>query len=224
MSHFRKKKEKCKFYLPPKGVLESNNSDDPLPYYYHPLVGFLYRQRIGRALSLLSPPYESILELGYGSGVLIPTLTSFSKDVFGVDVGSDPVKVSSNLNKIGVRANLFCENLFNFRGSARGFDLIVAISVFEHIVDLSKILDKAFNLLRPGGHLLVGMPRVDCLMEAGFRLIGYRGIYKHHVNTYEKFIEISKNRFNLNKFDALPSWLPKSMGIYFNMLFSKNKN
>ena len=32
--------------LPPRGVLKPNDADDPLPYYYHPWVGWLYRHRL----------------------------------------------------------------------------------------------------------------------------------------------------------------------------------
>src|SRR5205823_2749625 len=30
------------FELPAQGVLQHNDADDPLPYYYHPWVGWLY--------------------------------------------------------------------------------------------------------------------------------------------------------------------------------------
>jgi hypothetical protein len=39
--------------LPPEGALVPNDEHDPLPYYYRPLTGWLYRKRLTMALSLL---------------------------------------------------------------------------------------------------------------------------------------------------------------------------
>ena len=36
--------------LPPRGVLKPNDGDDPLPYYYHPWIGWLYRHRLQMAV------------------------------------------------------------------------------------------------------------------------------------------------------------------------------
>jgi hypothetical protein len=41
-------------------------------------------------------------------------------------------------------------------------------------------------VLRPGGTFLLGMPAVNLMMEAGFALIGFRGINHHHVTTPQR--------------------------------------
>lgn len=212
---------KINFYLPPKGTIEPNGKDDPLKYYYHPLVGFLYRGRIKQALSLLNPPYESILEVGYGSGILLPTLFSMAKRVCGVDMNSDPAGIEGNLDKLGVRASLTKADIFSVDYSKESFDLIVAISIFEHICDLRPVLERLSAFLRPDGHLLVGIPRVDSFMKTAFSLIGFRNIEDYHVTGYSKFVDSSKNIFRLIKFSRMPSWAPKNAALYFNMLFSK---
>src|SRR3954464_2898579 len=61
--------------LPPQGVLRPNAGDDPLPYYYHPWVGWLYRHRLQMGLDMLPAGGRRVLEVGVGSGVLVPTLT-----------------------------------------------------------------------------------------------------------------------------------------------------
>jgi len=47
---------KHRFQLPKQGTFHPNGTDDPLPYYYKPLVGRLYCARIEQALALLTPP------------------------------------------------------------------------------------------------------------------------------------------------------------------------
>src|SRR5438045_9455373 len=72
--------------LPPKGVLHPNDAHDPLPYYYHPLVGWLYRYRLQMGLDLLPPGGTRVLEVGVGSGVLVPTLTRRYREYTGTDL------------------------------------------------------------------------------------------------------------------------------------------
>jgi ubiquinone/menaquinone biosynthesis C-methylase UbiE len=213
--------KKVKFYLPPERALEPNGPDDPLPYYYKPIIGRFYCKRIENGLSLLSPPYESILELGYGSGILMPTLCSIANTVQGIDIESEPEKIKSNLKRIGVYPTLLRSDVSKMKYSEESFDLIVAFSIFEHIYDLSPILQKVFNILRPGGEFLVGMPRVDFLMVNAFRIIGYQNIEEHHVTNYQSFLKKSNSFFTLKKFSKMPKWAPSFTGLYFNMLLQK---
>ena len=146
------------FQLPEQGIFQANGPDDPLPYYYKPLVGSLYRARIEQALSLLHPPYDSILELGFGSGILLPSLCALGKSVSGVDLQSDPTKINSCLEKLGQSCNLIQGDVSDDYFKEESFDLIVAISIFEHISDLAPVFDRMHSLLRPSGQLLVGCP------------------------------------------------------------------
>ena len=47
----------------------------------------------------------------------------------------------------------------------KSFDLIVAISIFEHIEDLEPIINRINTLLTPQGQLFAGMPSVDPLLS-----------------------------------------------------------
>ncbi|MFH1507981.1 MAG: class I SAM-dependent methyltransferase [Candidatus Omnitrophota bacterium] len=214
-------KNKICFCLPPKGVLEPVDKDDPLGYYYRPIVGALYRNRIKQALALLEPPYRSVLEIGYGSGILLPTLNQLAENVYGVDIKSNPEKVAASLSGLGVRANLSRADILTVDYPKASFDLIIAISVFEHIIDLRPILSRLSGFLRQDGQLLVGMPRVDNLMKMIFTLIGFNNIEAHHVSDYKQLIKSSEGLFGLSKFAGMPCWAPKPMGLYFNMLFNK---
>ena len=72
--------------LPPKGVLRPNDENDPLPYYYNPWVGWLYRHRLQMGLDLLPRGGTRVLEIGVGSGVLVPTLTRRYREYTGTDL------------------------------------------------------------------------------------------------------------------------------------------
>ena len=72
-----------RFQLPPKGTLQPNNQDDPLPQYYKPLVGKIYSARLDIGLELLEPRYGKLLEVGYGSGYVYAPHTE--EGVGGID-------------------------------------------------------------------------------------------------------------------------------------------
>jgi SAM-dependent methyltransferase len=213
---------KIRMHLPPEGALEPNDEkDDPLPYYYSPIAGRLYRGRIESGLSLLQPHYESILEVGYGSGINMPTLSQIGGEVWGVDICSDPERVADRLTRIGVRAMLAKADICDWDCAPERFDLVVAFSVFEHIPDSSAALRQIWRLLKPKGMLLVGMPRVDKLMTTFFSLIGYSGIEDHHVNTFRKVCDSARPYFDIECTRVFPRWCPRWAGLYFSFLFKK---
>jgi SAM-dependent methyltransferase len=210
-----------KLKLFPEGTFRGNSTDDPLPYYYKPLIGSLYRYRIDQGLSLLSPPYEKVLEFGYGSGLLLPALAAISNNLYGIDIVSDPSDVGVCLKKINISAKLYQDDLLKINFPDNYFDLIVAFSVFEHVRDCQKIISEMFRILKPDGELLVGMPRVDKKMAKLFRLIGYGQIEQHHVTDYNKILSACQSQFILERETRLFPFLPSYLGLYFNMLLKK---
>lgn len=215
--------KKLNFILPAKSSIQPNGPNDPLLFYYKPIIGTFYRKRMEQAVSLLSTSYKSILEIGYGSGILMPTLCSLSNNVVGLDLNSKPEKVKSDLKKIGCAPVLLKKSLQDINFPDNEFDLIISISTFEHIKlhDIESVCKKLFNILTPGGKLLIGMPRVDKFMGKMFSLIGFPKINEHHITTHKEFISVAEQYFKLESIKYMPSYLPKFAALYYNMLFTK---
>lgn len=153
----------------------------------------------------------------------MPTLSTISNKLFGIDISSDPVKVTSCLDKVKVRANLTRKDITLVKYPANSFDLIVAFSVFEHIEDGEPIIKEMYRILKPNGELLVGMPRVDKMMQKLFKIIGFNKIDQFHVTSYKSFRNIAEKYLKLVKFSRVPSFLPTFAAVYYNMLFKKGK-
>jgi hypothetical protein len=170
-----------RFELPLKGVLRPNDEHDPLPYYYHPWVGWLYRHRLQMGLDLLPADGRRVLEVGVGSGVLVPTLTRQYPEYTGTDLvlASGLDALVAPLCQASFRsANLLGDNDL----PAAGYDAIVCFSVLEHIADADGAARSLARALAPGGTLVTGYPMVSPLMTRAFEAIGYRGIDAHHVS------------------------------------------
>ena len=214
--------ENKRFILPPQNLFEANGSDDPLPYYYKPFIGRLYRARIEQGLSMLNPPYKRILEIGFGSGIVLPSLCRLSNEVYGVDLDSDPDRVHDSLAQVKCSCSLIKGDITAAEYEEGYFDLIVAFSILEHIPNLGQIMAILQRLLEPSGNLLIGMPRVDTAMTKAFELIGFRNIDDHHVSTRDDCLKASKQHFEIVNRKHLPSFLPNSLALYYNMLFRKS--
>lgn len=211
-----------KLALPPKGILEPNNDDDPLKYYYVPIVGKLYVSRINMTLGLLrQDEYGSILEIGYGSGVLMPTLTRLSDAIYGVDLSSDPGDISRRLAKLSCYPKLSQGEADKLLFDDNSLDLVIAISVLEHIKAIQPFLAEIYRVLKPGGTLLVGMPAVNKTMEYLFKAIGFTGIEAHHVTSPEEMHQAAAGMFRLKCSDRLPNFLPPKIYLYKSFCFEK---
>ena len=169
-----------KLVLPPKGTLKPNDEYDPLPYYYHPAVGWLFRRRLTMALGLIPTGGRSILEVGVGSGILVPTLSSCFAEYRGSDLvlpeGLDRL-VAANCHAEFVKADLLDESTL----PAEAHDVVVCLSVLEHIADAERAAAALARTLVRGGTLVTGYPMVNGLMANLFRMIGFGTIENHHV-------------------------------------------
>ena len=215
--------DSCVFKLPPKGMFLRGGSDDPLPYYYRPLIGRLFIGRVNTCLSLLRPPYGSILDVGYGSGILIPTLVSISNRFVGIDRDTNQELLSRVLSKAGLKAELIEGSVERLDLRAESFDLIVLISVLEEVASLSQVVDSIYRVLKPGGELLVGIPRMDFLMTFLFRFIGHKGIENEHVHSYKDFLNYAqtKHKLNLVQLKTFPRRVFDFAALYYAMLLKK---
>lgn len=215
-------KRTAKFILPDERVFAPvSRYDDPLRFYYKPLVGALYRKRIADGLSLLSPPYQRILDFGYGSGLLIPSLNEIGDELYGIDILSDAEKLEKILSSLNIKADLRREDILLGNYPAEHFDLITAFSVFEHIEKYEDILAEMYRILRPGGQLLIGMPKVDKKMKYLFKAIGFKNIDDYHITNHRQVRDAAQKHFKLQASRKLPNFLSEFCSLYFNMLFVK---
>jgi SAM-dependent methyltransferase len=166
--------------LPPKGVLLPNDEQDPLHYYYHRWIGWLYRHRLQMGLDLLPDGGQRVLEVGVGSGVLVPTLTARYPEYTGTDLTLAP-----GLNGLVApecKAEFFRADLLRDDLPADRYDAIVCFSVLEHIADSRAAAQRLASALAPGGTLVCGYPMVSKLMSRAFSMIGYKHIDDDHVS------------------------------------------
>ncbi len=198
--------------IPAKGTLVPSNKSDPLFYYYHPLVGWLYRHRINVGLSLLKYPVESILEVGVGSGLLVPILTSISDKYIGIDLilPDRLLSLSDKEGKMVFHRMDICKTSFD----NNSFDAIICFSVLEHILALDNAIKEITRILKPKGQFIVGFPLVNSLMTFCFHLISFHESKKYHINSSNQIINIISRYLKIRKIKTIPPFILSNIALY----------
>src|SRR5256885_8500952 len=91
-----------RFELPPRGTLNPNSDVDPLRYYYTPVVGKIFTSRLQIGLDLIDRRFRRLLEIGYGSGLLMPSLARMTEEIYGADLLPEPSGLRETLAGLGV--------------------------------------------------------------------------------------------------------------------------
>jgi SAM-dependent methyltransferase len=202
--------------LPPRGALPKPDADDPLDYYYRPLTAWLYRARLTLALRLLGDvPQESLLEVGYGSGILLPELSRRARRVAAVDVHGECDAVDRALRALGVAVELRQASLFELPYPADEFTAVVCLSVLEHLTELDAAFGELGRVLRPGGVAVVGFPVRNPVTDTFFRMLGYdpREI---HPSSHADIVDAADRApgLRLERCDQVPRLIPRSLSAY----------
>jgi len=108
------------------------------------------------------PRRAQVLELGAGGSRLLPYLArKFGHEVFGSDFSFGGCSLlRANLALQRVRGNVVCEDLFRSSLKGESFDVVYSAGLIEHFEDTSAAVAAHFQLLRPGGRLVLAVPNL----------------------------------------------------------------
>ena len=217
-----------KLILPESLVSAKASTTDPIVYYSRGFgLGWTFRRRIEMGLEMLPEQWKPtrILEVGYGSGIVLYNLASTGAEMHGLDLESEPHIVNPHLQQLGVTAKLAKGSVLNMRDlyDNNFFDLVISFSTLEHVRDITGALQELHRVTADDGFLLVGIPAVNRFMDFAFRAIGIENIAEHHVTCPRKLrtcIAGQSDRWLLER-EQLPSWVPFSIALYHTFLLRK---
>lgn len=204
------------FTLPDRRHLTRTNDEDPLAFYYHPLTGWAYRRRLVMALDALGPgPFQATLEVGYGSGILLPELCRRSRRVSAIDTHEEVAAVRRMLEAERIGAELSVGTILELPYAAASFDALVCLSVLEHLdaATLPRGLAEIRRVCRPGATVVLGFPVRNVATDTFYRLVGFspREIHPSSHRDIEAaarqaFAEVASRRW--------PAALPLDLSLY----------
>ncbi len=126
---------------------------------------------------------KSVLEIGCGTGTLVPFLSKHFKSVVATDISKKMVEIAEENNKGRENVEFKVMDMLDITRLRQKFDVIVAVNsiLMPNIPKINKILKKVHRLLKKGGVFVAIMPSMDAL------------IYQAMI-TYDKEFEKRKSR------------------------------
>jgi len=205
-----------KLILPPKNAFVHTNVEDPIDYYYYPFIGYFYKKRLNMVLNLVQRrDFDSILDIGYGCGILFPTLNQAAKHLYGIETHGKEKDVSSCMQKLGVHVNLIPGNILDLSSVKRKFDAMVLVSILEHVKEIDKAVEELAGLQNSGDGVFVGSPVKNKITDLVFTLFGFD--YKtHHPSSHRDILRALSRKYEIVKITWFPSWVPLDYALYFS--------
>jgi len=163
-----------------------------------------YLDALGTVLARL-PKDAKILEIGCGNGFVLKALLERGyKNLSGIEPSQDAVLKADNRLKNRITADVLREGLYQ----DESFDFIFLFQVFDHIPDPIGFLNICYNLLFPGGNILVINHDLKSLSS---RVLGEKSpiIDIEHIYLYSK--ETIKKVFVKAGFNPLRIYSPKNV-------------
>jgi ubiquinone/menaquinone biosynthesis C-methylase UbiE len=210
-----------KLHLLPLKEYAGIDSNDPIRFYFWPLVGPLYRRRVELCLDECKGGGR-VLEVGFGSGLAFINLSSFYKELHGLDLTASIADVGALYKKHDVDTFLKNGSVLAMPYPDGYFDTVLCISILEHLKPQE--LDGAFaeirRVLKKDGLAVYGVPANNAFMRFCFRLLGY-DIRKHHFSSEHDVAAAARRALTEVKITAMLGGVPFSGSVYEIGLFVK---
>ncbi|MBI9050457.1 MAG: class I SAM-dependent methyltransferase [Anaerolineaceae bacterium] len=159
------------------------NELDPIKYYRLPVFGKLYRSRVEHCLAECKGG-QSILEIGFGTGLTFLNLQEQYEKIYGLDLTADVDAISELFSRHQVETDLKNGSVLDMPYEDNAFDTVLLISILEHLQpEEQEIAFKEMRrVLKPGGQVVYGVPIERPLMVFLFRVLGH-DIRQEHFST-----------------------------------------
>ena len=200
--------------FPGKDHVYETGEDDPIAYYYKPITGAVYRQRLKATAQLLGRrKFDKLLEIGFGSGIFLPELSRHCSELYGVDIHSKVDLVQKTLEKERVAARLSVGDIRALEFPDGTFDAVVCVSVLEHIRELDLAIGEIARVAGDSGIVVFGFPVRNVITNAFYRVAGYDPM-ELHPSKARDILKALSARLKIDAYASFPRFLPMDYSLY----------
>jgi len=213
-----------KFIKPDKSIIEKAK-----PYigpYSDPILRVIYYDKLKRVFNYLkNRRWKLILEIGCGEGFLLQSLCQIGEKVIGSDI-KETIEFSKKITLNEIKKK--CTNLelkeidvkhLSSVIDKESCDVIVAVSVLEHIPEYKIAIEEIKTCLKPKGIFVCVIPTENTLYKIGRKVIGYHNEYHKAYNFEDLRAFLPKN------FHEVKTWFsPFHFPLFFSGAYQKPRN
>lgn len=136
----------------------------------------LWHERFADVRRLKQALNVRLLDVGAGYGDFLHCAAKEGWNVSGFEFSPAVAKLSRE--KYGIP--LAVGDLFEMPFPTQSFDVITMWHVLEHLADPKAVLRRLFELLRPGGVLVLEVPNLNCLVRKSYRVPMTVNLHLYH--------------------------------------------
>jgi len=186
----------------------------------------LYK-KLGRKIEINSK--SKILEIGSAQGIFVLASQKLGFNCVGLEPCDDAFLISKNLEeifnkKISIKKG-FAENI---PYSDNNFDIVIALSVFEHVQDIEKVFHEISRILKPKGALFFVSTSAICPRQNEISSFPFFGWYPNFLKQ-QIFNWALKNKPELIGYTKTPAiywftpWMVKKLALNnkFNKIYDR---
>lgn len=190
-----------KAYIPARENINATSDVDGVDTVFGYWGPFSYpmRRRLDLAVKSMrkSGGFNAVLDAGYGCGIFLPDLyrrLAPEGRLYGVDIHGEHSSVYDKLlpgeNMDKDRVVLNQESLEKLSFADDSFDLVVSISVLEHIKpeSLAPCLSEIDRVAKPDADIIIGFP-TDCLPIKLLSLVQGNDLKKNHPSSHRDIFQ-----------------------------------
>jgi len=146
--------------LPSKSLLQKTGDVDYFDWNYRFPIKYIQLYRFKRIIWLLGKKkYPALLEIGTGSGILLPELAKHCEKLFACDIHSNYDRIHLLLEKYSIdNYDIGRQNIEHTSYNDKSFDAIVAVSVLEFVQDLPGAISEIKRILKDDGVFITICP------------------------------------------------------------------
>ena len=211
-----------KLYLPDPNMLETTGSVDYYHWNFKFPIKYIQRFRFKALLRLMGDTvYDKLLEVGTGSGIFLPELSSHCRNLYAIDIHDKMSAVKELCRQLSINATLKRCSIENTPFPDDLFDLIIAVSVLEFVQDLDMALAEIKRILKPNGSFLTICPRQSPVLDFILNLYTRRTPEEEFGGTRKNvYLKLEKG-FSVVEKKIFPPILGKFISVYYYYKFSK---
>lgn len=169
---------------------------DHADWNYKGLLGVIQQKRFRLLFSLIgNQRFSRLLEIGYGSGVLMPELSRITDSLYGLDVHDEREAVSRVLEKRGVPATLASGSVTNIPFPDSHFACVTAVSTLEYVDEISLACAEIQRVLEPDGVLVLVTPGHFPLLDIGLCIRTGESAEKNYADRRKRLLPVLTSEF-----------------------------
>ena len=201
--------------LLPRDALVKTGPVDRADWNYSSKLAWLQRSRFRLLLSMLDErPVQRLLELGYGSGILMPELAARCDELFGADPHQHAEQVQQVLAAHDIHATLVSAGAEQLPFEDHYFDAVVTISAIEYVTDIDRACAELCRVMRPDGCLYIVTPGASPLLDATLRLLTGESADENYGQRRQQLIPALEKSFRMITVRYFPPLFGRLLPVY----------